>query len=62
MGIGRNLQIALKDIDMTVAELSRKSGVSTNTLYAIIRRDSKKVDTSILKKYAKPVEFQYMNY
>lgn len=50
MAIGRNLEIALNDIDMTVAELSRKSGVSTNTLYAIIRRDSKKVDTTILKK------------
>ena len=50
MAIGRNLQIALNDINMTVAELSRRSGVSTNTLYAIIRRDSKKVDTTILKK------------
>lgn len=50
MGIGRNLKHELKEIDMTVAELSRKSGISTNTLYAIIRRDSTKVDSTILKK------------
>ena len=50
MAIGMNLEIALRDMEMTVAELSRKSGVSTNTLYSIIRRDSKKVDATILKK------------
>lgn len=50
MGIGMNLREALDERDMTVAELSRKSGISTNTLYAIIRRDSKKVNTDILEK------------
>lgn len=50
MGIGMNLKIALKERNMTVSELSRISGVSTNTLYAMIRRNSKKVSTDILEK------------
>lgn len=50
MNIGTNLKKALREREMTVAELSRKSGVSTNTLYAMIRRDSKKVNSDILEK------------
>ncbi len=50
MSIGINLKKALREREMTVAELSRKSGVSTNTLYAMIRRDSKKVNSDILEK------------
>lgn len=48
MGIGINLKNALKKHDLTVAELSRKTGISTNTLYAMIRRDNKKIDPNIL--------------
>lgn len=50
MGIGINLKIALKEYDLTVAELSRKTGISTNTLYAMIRRDNQKIDPQMLKK------------
>ena len=50
MGIGVNLKIALKEYDLTVAELSRETGVSTNTLYAMIRRDNQKIDPEMLKK------------
>ena len=53
MGIGLNLKMALRDREMTASELSRKSGVSTNTLYAIINRDSQKVRTDILEKICK---------
>lgn len=48
MGIGMNLKKALKQYNLTVAELSRKTGISTNTLYAMIRRDNKKIDPNIL--------------
>ena len=43
MGIGTNLKLALKEYDLTVAELSRKTGISTNTFYAMIRRDNNKI-------------------
>lgn len=49
MGIGSNLQIALNNHNLTVAELSRKTGISTNTLYAMIRRDNKKIDPNMLR-------------
>lgn len=52
MGIGMNIRGILDKRAMTVAELSRKSGISTNTLYAIIRRDNKKVSIDILEKIA----------
>lgn len=50
MGIGINLKNALNEHNMTVAELSRKTGISTNTLYAMIRRDNKKIDPIVLRK------------
>ena len=50
MGVGTRLKIALNEYGLTVAELSRKTGISTNTLYAMIRRDNQKIDPSVLKK------------
>ena len=50
MGIGKNLKLALKEYDLTVAELSRKTGISTNTFYAMIRRDNNKISPEMLKK------------
>lgn len=50
MGIGTRLRLALREYDLTVAELSRKTGISTNTLYAMIRRDNQKINPEILKK------------
>ena len=50
MGIGINLKLALKEYGLTVAELSRKTGISTNTLYAMIRRDNQKIDPEMLRK------------
>ena len=50
MGIGINLKIALKEHELTVAELSRKTGISTNTFYAMIRRDNQKINPDVLKK------------
>lgn len=48
MGIGINLKQILKEKKLTVRELSKRSGVSENTLYAIIKRDNKKIDSFIL--------------
>jgi transcriptional regulator with XRE-family HTH domain len=40
MAIGTNLKALLKSKNMTVKELSERSGVSVNTLYGIIQRDN----------------------
>ena len=50
MGLGLELKKILKDKGMSVAELSRLSGVSANTLYAIISRDSSDISLSTLYK------------
>ena len=41
MGDGKKLQEILKDRSVSVAKLSKDTGISTNTLYALIKRDSK---------------------
>lgn len=43
MSIGTNLKQALKRNNMTVAELSRKTGIKEQTLHSIIRRDSSQI-------------------
>lgn len=40
MGTGKALQTILKEKNVSVAQLSRETGISSNTLYAIIKRDS----------------------
>ena len=40
MGAGKKLQSLLRNKDISVTTLSRKTGISSNTLYAIIKRDS----------------------
>lgn len=49
MGIGLNLKQTLKEYELTVTELSRKTGISTNTFYAMIRRDNNKISPEMLK-------------
>ena len=53
MGIGTNLKIALGEYELTVAELSRKTGISTNTFYSMIKRDNEKISPDMLKRYVK---------
>lgn len=56
MGIGVNLKKILKNKNMTVQHVSRKTGISPNTLYGIIKRDNKTVKPEILKKISKVVD------
>ena len=49
MGAGKNLQSFLKDKNITVTQLSKGTGISSNTLYAIIKRDSNINATTINK-------------
>lgn len=52
MGIGTNLKKILSDKNMTIKELSEKSGVSLNTLYSITKRDSNMSRYDIIEKIA----------
>lgn len=40
MGTGKKLQTVLKEKNISIASLSRETGISSNTLYALIKRDS----------------------
>lgn len=52
MGIGTKLT-ELMDIHQTNAnELARKVGISPQTIYSMIKRDSKKTDVDVLSKLA----------
>jgi transcriptional regulator with XRE-family HTH domain len=50
MGFGKNLELSLKYHNISVAELSRRTGISLQTLYSTIRRDSNKIDMESLQK------------
>ena len=56
MGIGTNLKIALGEYGLTVAELSRKTGISTNTFYSMIKRDNEKISPDMIKKICENTE------
>ena len=48
MGIGIKLENLLEEHGLTVAELSRLSGVPQTTIYSVIQRNSKKIDINAL--------------
>lgn len=56
MGIGTKLRKILDEKNMTVAELSRLTGISTNTLYAAIRRDGDKMNGDALIKLSEALQ------
>lgn len=47
---GERLQKAINKRGLTVAQVSRKTGISSNTLYSMIRRKSAKIDPKIIEK------------
>lgn len=51
MGEGKRLQEYLKNKNIKIAQLSRESGISQNTLYATIKRDSS-ISAETLNKLA----------
>ena len=52
MGIGSKLDKLLTTNNMNANELAKKIGVSPQTIYSIIKRDSKKADIEVLLKIA----------
>ena len=64
MGFGERLEMVLEEKSMSVAELSRATGISPSTLYSIIDRDTDNVGLDKVKKIenavgAKPGNFIY---
>lgn len=52
MGIGNKLSALLEKRDTNPNELAKRVGVSPQTIYSIIKRDSKKADIEVLLKIA----------
>jgi transcriptional regulator with XRE-family HTH domain len=52
MGIGKKLEQLLEANNMNANELARKINVSPQTIYSMIKRDSKKADIEVLLKIA----------
>ncbi len=54
--IGTTLKRLLQEQDMNVNELARKTGISAQTLYSIIKRDNLKVGVDVLLKICSALE------
>lgn len=52
MGNGARLKKLLEERNIKVSELARSTGIAPQTLYAIIKRDNKKIDSSMAMKIA----------
>lgn len=53
MGIGSKLSELMSANDTNANELAKKIGVSPQTIYSIVKRDSKKADIDVLIRIAK---------
>ena len=58
MNLGSRLEEILKDRGMTVTQLAREAEVSPQTLYAMIRRDSNKVDMNIMARILQALQME----
>lgn len=47
MNFGEKLNMILKERQISVAELARRSGISADTLYSYRRRNSRKIDPEV---------------
>lgn len=54
--IGSTLKQLLAQRDMNVSELARRSGVSVQTLYSIIKRDSARVDPELIERLCRTLD------
>lgn len=50
MAFGKRLEMTLEEIDMSVAQLARNSGIAPTTIYSLISRDSDNVGYDKVKK------------
>lgn len=52
MGIGVRLEAIMKAKDINANELAKKIGVTSSTIYSMIKRDSNRVDIDLIIKIA----------
>lgn len=62
MNLGSRLEGILKERGMTVTQLGREAGVPAQTLYAMIRRDSNKVDMGIMAKILMALDMDLLEF
>lgn len=62
MKLGSRLNQILQERNLTVSQLARESGVSAQTLYAMIKRDSNKADMEIMAKLLRALEMDFMEF
>ena len=58
MAIGKHIEQQIKNKNMSLKEFSKLSGISYNTLYAIVKRDNSTIKPEILKKIAHTLDIQ----
>lgn len=56
MALGVNLKEILKQKNMTIKDLSKKTGISVNTLYSITKRDGRMARFDIIKKICEALD------
>ena len=61
MGEGKRLQDYLKSRNIKITQLARESGISPNTLYATIKRDSS-ISAVTLGKLSKALGIEHQSY
>lgn len=61
MGVGIQIKGILRDRNMTIKQLSEKTGISLNTLYSITKRDSVRVDRVILQRMADTLDVHILD-
>ncbi len=52
MGIGKKIERLMSEKSISLKELSERTDVSYNTLYAMLKRDSTKADPNTIEKIA----------
>lgn len=52
MGIGKRLEIIMKERGINANELANRIGVTSSTIYSMIKRDSNRVDIDLVYKIA----------
>ena len=61
MAIGKRLKELLKEKKITVKQLSSITGISENTLYAIIKRDNKRINDDIAAKIVSALNIEVLD-
>lgn len=62
MNLGSRLKHILEERGLTVTQFSKKAGISAQTVYALINRDSNKADMDILMKLLAALDMDFFTF